>query len=153
MDHVAQLPYGDDSNSLPDNAVILVGTHASTDPADVVRQIEPRESKAMVAVIRHRDDRARWNGVVHFDDRTLPLDGIRIIRPEMRHLERSSTTAISPNDELRLSRTIGALTYPIWKKDPSVSCAGDRVRTQWNARRPAIRLTLVDPDQLDLHNL
>ncbi|MFO0870511.1 MAG: ThiF family adenylyltransferase [Pirellulales bacterium] len=156
------LPTGDRLPLITDWVVVSVPADRQSRSASFWReQLRPLPAQTLIAlVVGLNDDRSGWQGWVIRGDDERPLAGFRLVGGDYLVTRRSGeSTEASSRDSERWSRLRGALGDAVLQSlaDWHVMIIGASRTGSIVARELAAvgigKLTLVDPDRLEPHNL
>lgn len=156
---LAELPLGRDDFPLTSRVVISVEPEGGRTPEAILLEMVPRESQTILVIVFQQEQRSRWEGIVYREGVSFPLDGIRVVGSGMLHLRRQAAEPEPVPTAGRWSRTAGALGQPLWQRVSTahvllVGCGRNGTLAAWQfAGLGVSRLTLVDGDVLEAHNL
>ena len=162
LEMVSEIPSGEHRPPLTDWLVLTVNNASSLRSArEILAQIQPRQSQAVAVLVLSTGDRGRWEGLLAYEGNVSPLAGVRIIGPGMLQLNAStySEPLLDPATLERASRTIGALGETLWRRGRDahvllLGCGRTGTLAAWQLIGLGVnRMTLVDPDLLELGNL
>ncbi len=170
VDHLEltpQIPAGIDRPPLTD-WVVLTALPAinETSAQELLHQIQPRKSQAFAVLVFSTNDRSLWTGLLSHEGVTHPIANVKIVGRGMLHLNEQTTEGdgdtapwLDTQSLDRGSRTMGALGEAITRRIRKthvvlIGCGRSGALASWHFVGLGVpRLTLVDPDHLELHNL
>lgn len=160
LELVDRWPRGQDWPPLTDRLLLVLDRDSTMAIRAILDQIEPRASQTIVILQVSLDEFGRWDGIVIHDNNRQRIEEVRVVGSGMLRLPREESAGVLETPtEGRPSRTMGALGADLWQQIRDshvllVGCGRNGTLAAWQLVGLGVsRLTLVDPDQLEIENL